>query len=504
MFHHRHVTAPILMLLVALAGLSPTVRAQATVDYSGKLFEVGGTANDRFGSAIAASPTHLLIGATGDAVSGSIFAYQLVGGAWTLQQVFGSANSTGSDEFGYDCAIDGTTLVVGARYYNDPVIDTGAAFVFEYANGLWTETTKLPAIGLSLVNELGTSVAISGDLIVSGAPNFGQGAFNGGGVFVFELLENWTHVEVLKPSTIDSFDLFGQDVATDGSRIFTGMPGEEVGGTPMGVVFVHEKIAGAWAISQQIPNPAGAAGDDFGWQIDLDNERLFVGIPNQLGTGTVAIFSETASGWTLDQLLQPTKAEPLDQFGWSLDASGDHLVVGAPGTQGNRGAAYHYHHDGTAWVEVLQVLGDLPPGIFDTKLGTACGLVGKTGFGGSTLDIGGGAPTALPFGATYEFVLSDIGLDAVPDSVPPLGQLTIETHGGLAGAAMGTFAVDVSGVPISPLLLFVQGNFDAEGKHTITFPVPSSLSGLSLTMLGAGFWQTGKVGFSELVVASFQ
>ncbi|MCR9293672.1 MAG: dockerin type I domain-containing protein [bacterium] len=83
----------------------------------------------------------------------------------------------GGDEFGSSIGLDGDKAVVGAPKHdrNTSVTDAndGDAFTYEFRNGVWQVTDNLPGSDAELDDLSGSSVAISGDTVVVGAPQFG-------------------------------------------------------------------------------------------------------------------------------------------------------------------------------------------------------------------------------------------------------------------------------------------------------------------------------------------
>jgi hypothetical protein len=91
--------------------------------------------------------------------------------------------------FGSSVAISGDTVVVGALGDNiGPNPDQGAAYVFVKPSGSWTTTStftaKLTASDGAVDDYFGSSVAVSGDTVVVGAPVFAEAA-RPGAAYVF-------------------------------------------------------------------------------------------------------------------------------------------------------------------------------------------------------------------------------------------------------------------------------------------------------------------------------
>ena len=79
-------------------------------------------------------------------------------------------DSIADDDFGRSVGISGNAIVVGAplRTEESPMVQTGAAYVFERSGGTWTQQTKLLRDAPSTGDKFGLSVAIDGKTLVVG------------------------------------------------------------------------------------------------------------------------------------------------------------------------------------------------------------------------------------------------------------------------------------------------------------------------------------------------
>jgi hypothetical protein len=73
-----------------------------------------------------------------------------------------------ADYFGCSVALEGSRIVVGAPAYS--FFEGGAAYLFNYRDGSWEQTTRLLSSDLEDDDELGGAVAISDGTIFIGAP----------------------------------------------------------------------------------------------------------------------------------------------------------------------------------------------------------------------------------------------------------------------------------------------------------------------------------------------
>lgn len=116
--------------------------------------------------------------AHGLTASGTVYAFELDanGVQVQMQEVNpGAALQLAGDAFGWDVAIEGTTMIVGAPFRSvGPDTDVGAAFQFDLVNGTWQLTEEFPgsAITQNAWDRMGYSVAV-GAVGVAGAPSPG-------------------------------------------------------------------------------------------------------------------------------------------------------------------------------------------------------------------------------------------------------------------------------------------------------------------------------------------
>ena len=132
-----------------------------------------------------------------------------------------ASNGAADDAFGTSVAISGNTAVVGAP---DKVVggthQVGVAYVFTRSASTWTEQTQLPAPSDAAANRhFGDVVALSGDTALVGRYLGGQG---GGGYYAEAGVAyvymgsgaSWAQQEELAPDDGTVGDLFGAAVTS--------------------------------------------------------------------------------------------------------------------------------------------------------------------------------------------------------------------------------------------------------------------------------------------------
>ena len=339
------------------------------------------TAQERsFGQGIDISGDTIVVGAYKDSANGTLAgaAYVFVrneGGAdgWDQVVKLTASDAAANAHFGYDVAISGDTIVVGA-FGNSNY--TGAAYVFERnAGGMdsWGQVQKLTASGGSIHDFFGEFVDISGDTIVVGAP---MADSYSGTAYIFERntggKDNWGQVAELLPTTSpDSDARFGWSVAISGG---TAVVGAYYDGTyAPGSAYVFGRNQGGtdnWGEVQKITGQDTADFDRFGYAVDIAVDTIVVGARDHddgdSETGAAYVFERNQGGgdqWGQVQKLTAADAAEHDQFGHSVAICGDQIVVGTPYVDqsgSNSGTAYLFtrNQDGQDyWGQVRELTG---------------------------------------------------------------------------------------------------------------------------------------------------
>ncbi|MCB1198156.1 MAG: cadherin-like beta sandwich domain-containing protein, partial [Deltaproteobacteria bacterium] len=139
-----------------------------------KAIASSGAASDFYGSAVAISGNRIVVGAKYDddlgSLSGGAFVYTLENGVWGNEQKLYAYDGAAGDEFGASVAISGDVIVVGAPKEDEKANAAGAAYMFVYENGSWGTGKKIYASDGQTNEEFGSAVAISEDKIVIGSP----------------------------------------------------------------------------------------------------------------------------------------------------------------------------------------------------------------------------------------------------------------------------------------------------------------------------------------------
>lgn len=140
-----------------------------------KLLASDGRAGDFLAGTVSLDGDTAVLSAHGDVEagshSGSAYVFTRSGTTWTEQAWLTAVDGTVDDMFGSDVAVSGDTVVVGAREDDTLETDSGVAYVFMRSGDVWTQRARLLADDGAEGDELGTSVALSGETAVVGTPS---------------------------------------------------------------------------------------------------------------------------------------------------------------------------------------------------------------------------------------------------------------------------------------------------------------------------------------------
>jgi hypothetical protein len=160
-----------------------------------KLIASDGDSNRRFGTSVAIENDTAIVGSVQGVAAndrqGAAYVFNRSGTTWTEQQKLSALDGKTFDFFGYSLALSGDKLLVGAYAADNRrrgVENTGAVYIFSRQGSTWNNGGKFVAFDGETGDQLGTSVAISNNFVVSGAVgDDAPGVFNQGSAYIFNL-----------------------------------------------------------------------------------------------------------------------------------------------------------------------------------------------------------------------------------------------------------------------------------------------------------------------------
>jgi hypothetical protein len=374
-------------------------------------------------------------------------------------QTVAPASLASIDQFGFGVGIHDGTLVVGCPLFGSS--NTGAVFVFERgAEGTYAFKERLQDEGGGANDQLGTKVAIHGNLMVAGSQNDDvQGRVNAGSV----------------------------------------------------IVYLRQSKAGNYQRIEKLTAPVLSAGGQFGSAIachdggDGEADLVVIGSPTAATSRTgstvsgngMAVVRRSLDGgitWTTDATLLPRRDVLNNNFGYSVaitHTASPEIIVGAPGYDSalqlttddpteilfsqlvNTGAAFAFTYDAGTFAWSIRGTPPLTGDLWDPALVTTNTNLGRSvavaptapnvAIAGAETPTGA-LGTAVPFfftraeigvrdGTVAGPVLGPLGADGLPDpdgTAGPSGGGS--TGGGIAGGgAPGTGITSGPGAIETPL-----------------------------------------------------
>jgi hypothetical protein len=294
---------------------------------------------DHLGCSLAVQGDRLVVGAQlADFGDGAAYVFERVAGAW--QQVAKlSATSPNRETFGHAVALDGERIVVGAFLESAAgVTGAGAAYIFDHGPGGWTQVARLQPADLLAFDGFGWSCAVQGDTVVVGKPGDNDAFGPGGSTYVFERAPDgtWPLVQTLQGDH-PAGDFFGMNVLLEGDTLAVSAHLESVPseGDFAGAVYLFDQQPGGFVRTQRIAADDPLDAEFFGGALAFDGDHLAVGsglvhasIP--LSPGAVSVYSLTEGAWARSwALAPPATLQDAASFGGSLALEQATLVVGA-------------------------------------------------------------------------------------------------------------------------------------------------------------------------------
>jgi hypothetical protein len=348
--------------------------------------------------------------------SGAAYVFTRNGTTWSQQAYLKASNTEAYDSFGWSVAISVDTVVVGAineasnatgvnatvsggtgTQADNSAPGSGAAYVFTRNGTSWSQQAYLKASNTGTIDQFGSSVAVSGDIIIVGAygessnatginaaVSGGTGtqadnsaAFSGAAYVFTRTTGVWSQEAYLKASNTGEDDNFGYSVAVAGDTAVVGAYGDDSNATGVnaavsggtgtqadnsadlsGATYVFVRGDGVWSQQAYLKASNTGASDQFGWSVAINGDSLVVGALNEAsnatgvnaallggagtqadnsasGSGAAYVFKRSGGLWVQEAYLKASNNGTNDLFGWSVAVADDTLVVTAIGESSN-------------------------------------------------------------------------------------------------------------------------------------------------------------------------
>ena len=296
--------------------------------------------DDRFGYAIDLSGEKLLVVGSPyhDEQKGAVYVYELEGDDWVQKVKLQADDAAPRARFGWDVAVDGTTIAAGAPLSAAPDRNSGAAYIFKKRGDDWIQVAKLTAEDGDGGDAFGTSIDVSKSRVIVGAvkDENAEKKRGSGSAYIFGSVgDTYTQEAKLNAKELQEGAGFGLTVALDVNRALVGAPSTDTKvGDDSGAAYAFLKVGTDWVLQGTIipikgPNEAVGltSGDNMGSAVAIDGEfgRKFnfaaVGVQwdatdNGADQGSVYIFdTEDEESLNIPLSVEPRGDLALTMFG---------------------------------------------------------------------------------------------------------------------------------------------------------------------------------------------
>ncbi|HET7845283.1 MAG TPA: FG-GAP repeat protein, partial [Xanthomonadales bacterium] len=271
---------------------------------------------------------------------GKVFSFRWSGSHWLEAPALDTGIGYQAGAFGLAVASEGRTMIACAR---DTPAQAGTCYVYERVASGWSLRQQMAPLDPRYFAYFGSSVALSGDVAVVGAPGRGS-------AYVFQRSASGFWAQRARFDGAASAN-FGQVVAVRGDTVAVGAP---ITAFPpgLGAVHVFERAGESWAEREMF---LGSDVERLGSSIAIGDNLILAGAPGGEGPGAALVFARNAGTWSLQQVLAPTDQQARMEFGAAVALDGDRALVGAPrasaGPEGATGVVYELARVAGSWTQ---------------------------------------------------------------------------------------------------------------------------------------------------------
>lgn len=297
---------------------------------------------DHFGASVGISGDYAVVGVPNDDTdfgrdTGSLQVFLSTETGWVQHQKLFASDAGSGDRFGTTLAMSGDYLVAGAPRKDGVGRNSGAAYIFRRQGTEWVEQAKITSPEETPGDYFGISVAIDGNTVLVGSHRSNEPKADGGSVFVFERNgEIWNHTVKLTAPDGSNFAYFGFSIGIDADTAIIGATRDDEAGRDAGAAYVFVRNQFGWALQAKLIGNNTEAEDNFGYAVDVDGDFAIVTSPKNRGIGAAYIYRREGTIWEQKRnrirfRMMPIDLDGASSFGVSVDIKGETAVIGATG-----------------------------------------------------------------------------------------------------------------------------------------------------------------------------
>ncbi len=262
------------------------------------------------------------------------------------------------DNFSTSVSISGNYAIVGAPGNDDDGDRSGSAYIFVLDGGVWAQQAKLTAKDGAAGDFFGRSVSIDGDWAIVSSHH--DDIWSGSAYIYQRDGKNWKEHGKLDPDDGEANDSFGFSVDISGDTAIAGVPQDNDKGPDSGSVFVYVRVKDKWVEEQKFTPRDAEGGDIFGSAVSIDGDYAIIGAlwDDDKGnrSGSAYIYKRVRNVWQQEAKLTASDGARNAEFGFSVHISGRYAIVGAYGHNSGTGAAYVFVRNGEKWKEEAKLI----------------------------------------------------------------------------------------------------------------------------------------------------
>jgi len=342
-------------LLISTANADPLLQA-ITLDLTPAEYK-------KLGASVAISGDIAIVGAPGSASDiGQACLYQRSGESWSLLNCLSpSAESDAVQQFGTSVSISDELLVISAE--NKQSGKHGVAYVYQRLGDTWLPQAELTNSNSSANDKFASAISISQNYIAIGSPGFS--ASTAGAVHIFKSTSSgWVEDMVISPVSSFKSANFGSSLMLSGEYLIIG--DDDHGRAHEGSGYIYRRENDIWNLQASLKGGDITKSANFATSVAISKDYAVIGAKSESNplikkhkkSGAAYVYKRTGKLWNSQAKLLASDAQQGGNFGSSVAISGDHLVIGAESNNSARGATYLFQNISDVWTEVFKFEAD--------------------------------------------------------------------------------------------------------------------------------------------------
>lgn len=172
------------------------VREGTEWTFQARLQAIPDGSNDAFGKSVSLYEETAVIGSEGDddtaANSGAAYVFERTGEIWAQQAKVQALDAGSNDRFGNTVSLLGDIMCIGAWFDGDAGSEAGSAYIFSREGTEWTQRFKLNATDAGALDHFGQTLSVGESFAAIGAPGDNDPEIDSGSVYLYEFLHTLT------------------------------------------------------------------------------------------------------------------------------------------------------------------------------------------------------------------------------------------------------------------------------------------------------------------------